>query len=94
MDNGQQVGPTGLPEDSDDADPESDELYDKAVQVVVETRRASISAVALRASPTHVSGSATCWPCASYHVESYRPITPDGSIVAVASAARPFRLAS
>ena len=48
MDNGQQVGPTGLPEDGDDADPESDELYDKAVQVVIETRRASISGVQRR----------------------------------------------
>ncbi|MFA7540804.1 MAG: DNA translocase FtsK 4TM domain-containing protein [Lysobacterales bacterium] len=48
MDNGQQIGPTGLPEDGDDADPESDKLYDQAVQVVIESRRASISGVQRR----------------------------------------------
>ncbi|HRQ63680.1 MAG TPA: DNA translocase FtsK 4TM domain-containing protein [Xanthomonadaceae bacterium] len=42
---GQVVGPTGFPEDSEDG---VDELYDKAVRIVTETRRASISGVQRR----------------------------------------------
>ncbi len=48
MDNGQYVGPTGLPEDGDSDDPESDKLYDQAVRIVIESRRASISGVQRR----------------------------------------------
>ena len=48
MDNGQYVGATGLPEDGDSDDPESDKLYDQAVQIVMESRRASISGVQRR----------------------------------------------
>lgn len=44
--NGQVVGPTGLPEEEDEGD--VDELYEKAVQIVLETRRASISGVQRR----------------------------------------------
>ncbi|GIX33633.1 MAG: DNA translocase FtsK [Lysobacterales bacterium] len=43
--NGQMVGPTGLPEDEEGS---ADELYEKAVQIVLETRRASISGVQRR----------------------------------------------
>ncbi|MGK7295411.1 MAG: DNA translocase FtsK [Candidatus Wenzhouxiangella sp. M2_3B_020] len=43
MADGQQVGDTGLPETA--AGDESDELYDKAVAYVLESRRASISGV-------------------------------------------------
>ncbi len=42
MNDGQNVGATGLPEAGDD---ESDELYDRAVRIVTESRRASISSV-------------------------------------------------
>jgi len=45
---GQYVGPTGLPEEGAGDDPESDRLYDMAVQCVLETRRASISGVQRR----------------------------------------------
>jgi S-DNA-T family DNA segregation ATPase FtsK/SpoIIIE len=45
---GQFVGATGLPEDAEADDPESDKLYDQAVRCVVETRRASISGVQRR----------------------------------------------
>ncbi len=48
MDNGQFVGATGLPEDGEGDDPESDKLYDQAVQIVLESRRASISGVQRR----------------------------------------------
>ncbi len=48
MDNGQFVGPTGLPEEGDSDDPESDKLYDQAVRIVIESRRASISGVQRR----------------------------------------------
>lgn len=48
LDNGQYVGPTGLPEDGEDGDGENDRLYDQAVQIVLETRRASISGVQRR----------------------------------------------
>ena len=41
------IGPTGLPE-SGSAGDESDPLYDEAVKVVTETRRASISGVQRR----------------------------------------------
>ncbi len=41
---GQVIGPTGLPEEEGDVD----ELYEKAVQIVLETRRASISGVQRR----------------------------------------------
>lgn len=43
--NGQVVGPTGLPEENEG---DVDELYEKAVQIVLETRRASISGVQRR----------------------------------------------
>jgi DNA segregation ATPase FtsK/SpoIIIE, S-DNA-T family len=42
------VGATGLPEEFKSGDPEADALYDQAVQVVMETRRASISGVQRR----------------------------------------------
>lgn len=42
------VGATGLPEDFKSGDPEADALYDQAVQVVMDTRRASISGVQRR----------------------------------------------
>jgi DNA segregation ATPase FtsK/SpoIIIE, S-DNA-T family len=42
---GQVVGPSGLPEESEEG---VDELYDKAVYIVTETRRASISGVQRR----------------------------------------------
>ncbi|MBX3724595.1 MAG: DNA translocase FtsK 4TM domain-containing protein [Xanthomonadales bacterium] len=48
MGDGQYVGPTGLPEEGNGDDPESDRLYDMAVQCVLETRRASISGVQRR----------------------------------------------
>ncbi|MCB1553918.1 MAG: DNA translocase FtsK 4TM domain-containing protein [Xanthomonadales bacterium] len=44
---GQQVGPTGLPEAGGGGD-ESDPLYDQAVAIVTESRRASISGVQRR----------------------------------------------
>jgi S-DNA-T family DNA segregation ATPase FtsK/SpoIIIE len=42
------VGPTGLPESGGAAGDESDPLYDEAVKIVTETRRASISGVQRR----------------------------------------------
>jgi len=42
------VGPTGLPESGGGAGDESDPLYDEAVKIVTETRRASISGVQRR----------------------------------------------
>jgi S-DNA-T family DNA segregation ATPase FtsK/SpoIIIE len=47
MGDGVVVGPGGLPEASSSGD-ESDPLYDEAVKVVTETRRASISGVQRR----------------------------------------------
>ncbi len=48
--NGKVIGDSGLPEDmtSDDGSGDYDELYDKAVQIVTESRRASISGVQRR----------------------------------------------
>jgi S-DNA-T family DNA segregation ATPase FtsK/SpoIIIE len=48
MGDGQYVGATGLPEEGDSDDPESDKLYDQAVRIVIESRRASISGVQRR----------------------------------------------
>ncbi|HCS57309.1 MAG TPA: cell division protein FtsK, partial [Gordonia polyisoprenivorans] len=52
MGDGYVVGPTGLPESSGGADGEgdgeSDALYDQAVRIVTESRRASISGVQRR----------------------------------------------
>jgi len=48
MGDGVVVGPTGLPESLSSVDPEQDALYDQAVQIVIETRRASISGVQRR----------------------------------------------
>jgi S-DNA-T family DNA segregation ATPase FtsK/SpoIIIE len=49
MYDGNSVGATGLPETASTADdPEADPLYDQAVQIVTETRRASISGVQRR----------------------------------------------
>ncbi|MBK6436098.1 MAG: hypothetical protein IPF83_09670 [Rhodanobacteraceae bacterium] len=46
---GQVIGATGLPEaDSEGAGGESDALYDQAVRIVTESRRASISGVQRR----------------------------------------------
>lgn len=45
---GSTVGVTGLPEAAASDDPEADPLYDQAVMVVTETRRASISSVQRR----------------------------------------------
>jgi S-DNA-T family DNA segregation ATPase FtsK/SpoIIIE len=45
---GQVVGATGLPEAAAGSDDESDPLYDEAVRIVTETRRASISGVQRR----------------------------------------------
>ena len=42
---GQVIGATGLPEAASSGDPESDALFDQAVKIVTETRRASISSV-------------------------------------------------
>ncbi|MFT3757110.1 MAG: DNA translocase FtsK 4TM domain-containing protein [Pseudoxanthomonas sp.] len=42
------VGATGLPESAASDDPEADPLYDQAVQIVTESRRASISGVQRR----------------------------------------------
>src|SRR3546814_5143433 len=47
MGDGVVVGATGLPETSSSGD-ESDPLYDEAVRIVTETRRASISGVQRR----------------------------------------------
>ena len=48
MYDGSSVGATGLPESTASDDPEADPLYDQAVQIVTETRRASISGVQRR----------------------------------------------
>ncbi len=48
--NGTMVGATGLPEAAGSDDPENDPLYDQAVQIVTETRKASISYVQRRLS--------------------------------------------
>ena len=48
MGEGVVVGPTGLPESGGGAGDESDPLYDEAVRIVTETRRASISGVQRR----------------------------------------------
>ncbi|RZZ90335.1 DNA translocase FtsK [Pseudoxanthomonas winnipegensis] len=48
MGDGVVVGATGLPESAGSDDPEADPLYDQAVQIVTETRRASISGVQRR----------------------------------------------
>ena len=48
MGDGVVIGPTGLPESGGGAGDESDPLYDEAVKVVTETRRASISGVQRR----------------------------------------------
>jgi S-DNA-T family DNA segregation ATPase FtsK/SpoIIIE len=45
---GRIVGESGLPEDGEAADGDSDELYDQAVRIVTESRRASISGVQRR----------------------------------------------
>ena len=45
---GRIVGDSGLPEENEDADGETDALYDKAVAIVTESRRASISGVQRR----------------------------------------------
>ncbi len=45
---GRVVGESGLPEDSEIAEGDYDELYDKAVAIVTESRRASISGVQRR----------------------------------------------
>jgi len=42
------VGPTGLPEADEAEGGEMDQLYDQAVRIVTETRRASISGVQRR----------------------------------------------
>lgn len=48
MGDGVVVGPTGLPESSSSGGDESDPLYDEAVRIVTESRRASISGVQRR----------------------------------------------
>ena len=48
MGDGVVVGPTGLPEAGGGSGDESDPLYDEAVKIVTETRRASISGVQRR----------------------------------------------
>ena len=48
MGDGTVVGATGLPEAASSGDAESDPLYDEAVKIVTETRRASISGVQRR----------------------------------------------
>ncbi|WDS36875.1 DNA translocase FtsK [Pseudoxanthomonas sp.] len=48
MGDGVMVGPTGLPESNSGGGDESDPLYDEAVKIVTETRRASISGVQRR----------------------------------------------
>ncbi|HEY7872968.1 MAG TPA: FtsK/SpoIIIE domain-containing protein, partial [Rudaea sp.] len=45
---GRVVGESGLPEDAEEGDGDYDELYDKAVAIVTESRRASISGVQRR----------------------------------------------
>jgi S-DNA-T family DNA segregation ATPase FtsK/SpoIIIE len=48
MGDGVVVGATGLPESNTSGGDESDPLYDEAVRIVTETRRASISGVQRR----------------------------------------------
>ncbi|HLM54106.1 MAG TPA: DNA translocase FtsK 4TM domain-containing protein [Pseudoxanthomonas sp.] len=48
MGDGTVVGATGLPESANAGDPEGDPLYDEAVRIVTDTRRASISGVQRR----------------------------------------------
>ena len=48
MYDGSSVGAGGLPEAPTSTDPEADPLYDQAVQIVTESRRASISGVQRR----------------------------------------------
>jgi S-DNA-T family DNA segregation ATPase FtsK/SpoIIIE len=48
LSDGQVVGASGLPEAAAGSDSESDPLYDEAVRIVTETRRASISGVQRR----------------------------------------------
>ena len=48
MHDGSTIGATGLPEAPQSGGDESDPLYDEAVRVVTETRRASISGVQRR----------------------------------------------
>lgn len=48
MGDGVVVGATGLPESANADDPEADPLYDEAVKIVTESRRASISGVQRR----------------------------------------------
>ncbi|MGO4778560.1 DNA translocase FtsK, partial [Lysobacter sp. 2RAB21] len=48
MGDGTVVGATGLPETASSGGDESDPLYDEAVRIVTETRRASISGVQRR----------------------------------------------
>jgi S-DNA-T family DNA segregation ATPase FtsK/SpoIIIE len=45
---GRVVGESGLPEDAEEGEGDYDELYDKAVAIVTESRRASISGVQRR----------------------------------------------
>jgi len=45
---GRVIGESGLPEDGEEADGDYDELYDQAVRIVTESRRASISGVQRR----------------------------------------------
>jgi S-DNA-T family DNA segregation ATPase FtsK/SpoIIIE len=45
---GKVIGESGLPEETEDSDGETDALYDKAVAIVTESRRASISGVQRR----------------------------------------------
>ena len=45
LSDGQVIGATGLPEAAAGADPEADALFDQAVRLVTESRRASISSV-------------------------------------------------
>jgi S-DNA-T family DNA segregation ATPase FtsK/SpoIIIE len=48
LSDGQVIGATGLPEAASTGDPEADALYDEAVRIVTESRRASISGVQRR----------------------------------------------
>ncbi|HJU39149.1 MAG TPA: DNA translocase FtsK, partial [Tahibacter sp.] len=45
---GKVIGETGLPEELSEGNPDYDELYDQAVRIVTESRRASISGVQRR----------------------------------------------
>jgi len=48
LSDGRVIGESGLPEDAEESDGDYDELYDKAVAIVTESRRASISGVQRR----------------------------------------------